>query len=58
MTKQDILKMDMSQDIMRALANNPELWDSELSAHLRNIKRKENTERFGSPDVLHTPAKK
>lgn len=58
MTVQDVLKMDNSRDIMRALAGNPELWSQETSDHLKNIKRKENFERFGDPDILYTPPKR
>lgn len=58
MTIQDILKMDNSRDIMRALAGAPELWSQETSDHLKNIKRKENFERFGDPDILYTPPKR
>ena len=58
MTKQDVLKMDKSQDIMKALANQPELWDADVSNHLRDTKRNENLERFGDADILHTPPKR
>lgn len=58
MTVQDILKMDNTRDIGRALAKSPELWCQETSDHLRNIKRKENFERFGDPDILYTPPKR
>lgn len=57
MTEQDVLNMDKSRDIMRALANTPELWSQKTSDHLKNIKRKENVERFGDPDILYTPPK-
>jgi hypothetical protein len=58
MTKQDILNMHDSKQIMRALANNPDIWDKELSDHLRTTKRKENVERFGDADVLYTPPRR
>lgn len=57
MTEQDVLNMDNSRDIMRALANTPELWSQTTSDHLKSIKRKENVERFGDPDILYTPPK-
>lgn len=58
MTKQDILEMNKSRNIMDALAKHPELWDKEISDHLRNSKRKENLERFGDADFLYRPLKK
>lgn len=58
MTEQDILKMNKSRDIMRALANAPELWSQETSDHLKNVKRQEDFERFGDPDILYTPPKR
>lgn len=58
MTVQDILKMDNSREIGKALAKFPELWSQETSDHLKNIKRKEDAERFGDPDILYTPPKR
>ena len=58
MTKQDILKMTNSQDIMQAMATHRELWDEDLSNHLKNAKRKENEIKFGDADVIYTPPKK
>ena len=57
MTKQEIMNMKGSQEIMRALAHNRGIWDEDLSNHLRDIKRRENIERFGEPDVIYTPPK-
>lgn len=42
---------------MRALAENRDIWDEELSNHLRDVKRLENRQRFGDADVLYTPQK-
>ena len=58
MTKQDILNLDSSQDIMLALHENRELWDPETTAHLAMIARKENFEQYGNPYVLVTPLKR
>ena len=58
MTKQDILNMDKTQDIMKALANAPELWSEDVSNHMLNIKRKKNIAEHGEADILYTPAKK
>lgn len=58
MTKQDIMKMKNSGEIMSALARNREIWDEELSTHLKNVKRQENLEKFGEPDIIYTPPKK
>lgn len=58
MTKEDILKMNNSKDIMVALSHSPELWSEETSNHLRDTKRNENIKRFGDADVLYTPPKK
>ena len=55
MTKQDILHMHDSKEIMIALAHNRNLWDEELSNHLREVKRKENLVRFGDADVIYRP---
>ena len=55
MTKQEILNMNNSRNIMRALAENRDIWDEELSNHLRDVKRLENRQRFGDADVLYTP---
>ena len=57
MTKQEIIKMKNSSGIMRALAQNRDIWDEELSNHLKNVKRKENFENFGESDVIYTPPK-
>lgn len=57
MTKQEILNMNNSRNIMRALAENRDIWDEELSNHLRDVKRLENRQRFGDADVLYTPQK-
>lgn len=57
MTKQEIMKMTDSANIMRALAQNRDIWDEELSNHLREVKRQENLERFGEADPIYTPAK-
>ena len=57
MTRQDILNMNTSQDIRKALAKHPQLWDEEVSNHLRDTKRKENKRRFGEADVIYTPPK-
>ena len=58
MTKQDVLKLSTSKEIMKALAEHRELWDEDLSNHLRNIKRKENEDKFGEADVIYTPPRK
>lgn len=58
MTKQDILQLTTSQEIMRALTDHRELWDEDLSDHLRDIKRRENHERFGDADVIYTPPRR
>lgn len=58
MTKEHILRLTKSQDIMKALAEDFSLLDQEISDHLRDIKKKELIARFGSDDILYTPAKK
>ena len=58
MTKQEIMNMEDSQEIMGALAANRDIWDEELSNHLRTIKRRENLERFGDADIIYTPPKR
>ncbi len=58
MTKEDILNMENSREIMRALAENREIWDEELSNHLCDVKRKENAEKFGDADIIYTPSKR
>ena len=58
MTKQEIMNMKDSQEIMRALASNRDIWDEELSNHLRDTKRRENLERFGEKDIVYTPPKR
>ena len=57
MTKQDILKMKNSVEIMSALARNRDIWDEELSTHLKNMKRQENIGKFGESDIIYTPPK-
>jgi len=57
MTKQEILKMNNSGDIMRALAQNRDIWDEDTSNHLKKIKRQENLEHFGEADIIYTPPK-
>lgn len=57
MTKQDILALTTTREIMKAMADYRALWDEELSNHLRDIKRKENLERFGEADVIYRPPK-
>lgn len=57
MTKQDVLELSTSKEIMKALAEHRELWDEDLSNYLRNTKRKENENRFGEADVIYTPPK-
>ena len=60
MTKQDILALSTSREIMKALAANRDLWDEDLDKHLRNVKRKENAEMFGrgEEDTIYRPAKR
>lgn len=58
MTKQEIMKMKNTGEIMSALARNRDIWDEELSNHLKNMKRKENLENFGEPDIIHTPPRR
>ena len=58
MTKQEIMNMKDSKEIMRALAANREIWDEELSNHLRDVKRCENERRFGDADIIYTPPKR
>lgn len=58
MTKQEIMSMESSQEIMRALADNRDIWDEDLSNHLRDIKRRENNRRFGDADAIYTPPKR
>ena len=47
MTKQDILKMTKREEIMKALSENRDIWDEELSNHLAKIARQENKEKYG-----------
>lgn len=58
MTKQDILNMTTSRDIMKAMAANRSIWDEDLSNHLRDVKRQENAARFGDADAIYTPNKR
>ena len=57
-TKQQILNMSTSKDIMKALAEHRQLWNEDTSNHLKRIKRIENEARFGDADVLYTPPKR
>ena len=58
MTKQEILNMNTSRDIMKALSEHRGLWDQELNEHLRCVKRLENERRFGDADAIFTPARR
>ena len=58
MTKQDILKLDSRREIVLALYENMNLLDQEVSDHLASVARKEDLEKYGSPDVLVTPLKR
>lgn len=40
MTKQDILDMKTSKEIMDTLFTNAELWDDEVNEHLKSVKKK------------------
>lgn len=57
MTKQEIMKMKNPGEIMRALAQNCDIWDEELSVHLKNMKRQGNLRKFGEQDIIYTPPK-
>ena len=58
MTKSEILSMKKSIDIMKALANHPELWGAETSNHLKTVSMKEHKEKYGGENVIVTPLTK
>lgn len=58
MTKQDILNMKTSKEIMATLFTHSELWDEEVNEHLKKVAKKEKLEQYGSEDFLPTPRKR
>ena len=58
MTKQDILNMNTTKEIMETFMTHRELWDEEVNEHLKAVARKKLIERFGSADVTYTPPRK
>ena len=58
MTKQDILQMNNSLDISKALAENRDLWCQETSDHLRDVKRKEDIAQYGTEFIFIDPFRK
>ena len=55
MTKQDILNMKTTAEIMKALATHRELWDEEVNEHLKSVAKKKLVDTFGDSDVVYTP---
>lgn len=58
MTKQDILNMKSSKEIMNTMFSNSDLWDEEVNEHLKKTKKAENKKEYGSEDFLPTPNKR
>lgn len=58
MTKQDILNMKTTAEIMRTLKTHQELWDEEVNEHLKAVAKKKLLDQFGSDDVIYTPPRK
>lgn len=59
MNKEDVLKMNNSQEIMKAIAQDfTNLLDEETSNHLKEVKRAENKKDFGVADTIYTPPKR
>ncbi len=55
MTKQEILKLQKRSEIMKALSENRDIWDKELSDHLIKVTKKENKKLYGDEDFLDDP---
>lgn len=58
MTKQDILKMENSKEIMKTLMTHRELWDSDVNEHLKKMAKQRLKDMFSADDVIYTPAKR
>lgn len=58
MTKQDILNMKDSKEIMKTLMTHRELWDSDVNEHLKKMSKQRIKDMFSDDDVIYTPAKR
>lgn len=58
MTKQDILNMKTTAEVMKTLATHRDLWDEEVNEHLKRLAKKKLVDKFGDSDVAYTPPMK
>ncbi len=52
MNKQDILEIDDSIEIFKALRDNPRLYDKDIKEHLHKVVKAENLKKYGDENVL------
>ena len=55
MTKQDILKLKTSKEVMPTLKTHPKLWDEEVCAYSVKLAQKESLEKYGDENFSPTP---
>lgn len=54
MTKQDIMNLTSSYEIMKTLFSNPELWDEEVNDRLKKLAKEENKAKYGVEEIYVT----
>ena len=58
MTKEDILRMNNLQDIMKALSEHRGLWDEETDRHMQKIAKAKKKEKYGDGFVFDEISRK
>lgn len=58
MTKQDILRMTNSHEIINTMLKNPHLIDDEISEYQKKVSKREHIDEYGDSEIHIDPLKK